>query len=436
MQAASAAETFDMTALRRVLLALLLVVGLAPAAAAAEGDAEVELIVFWGVGCPYCAQEFEFLEELVEDYPELVITSYEVRYEPANLDLFNSTMSERGLEARSIPTTLLGDRVWEGFDAGTGDQIRAAVAATLAGPAPAPIPEPEPSAVIDLPFVGAVDVGSGSLVLSTFLIALVDGVNPCSLWALSILLALVLRTGSRRRVLAIGGVFLAVTTLLYGLYIAGIYGFLTIAANETWIRLAMAGVALGFGVINLKDYLWFRRGLTLSIPDERKPWLYRRMRSVAASDRALPAALAGTAVLAVGVSVLETPCTAGYPLLWTNLLAEQGISLVGSIPLFALYMLVFLLDELVVFGVALFAMRAMKLEERAGRLLKLIGGVVMIVLAGTLIFTPEAMSSVSGAMAVFGIAIGVVFGILGLQWAMSRRRHTKNRRRSLGRVRG
>jgi thiol-disulfide isomerase/thioredoxin len=436
LHAAQPTDTFDVTSLRTVLLALLLVVGLAPAAAAAEGDAEVELIVFWGIGCPYCAQELEFLDDLGEDYPELEITSYEVRYEPANLDLFNSTMSERGLEARSIPTTLLGDRVWEGFDAGTGDQIRAAVAAALTGPAPAPIPEPEPSAVIDLPFIGAVDVGSGSLVLSTFLIALVDGVNPCSLWALSILLALVLRTGSRRRVLAIGGAFLAVTTLLYGLYIAGIYGFLTIAANETWIRLAMAGVALGFGVINLKDYFWFRRGPTLTIPDERKPWLYRRMRSVAASDRALPAALAGTAVLAVGVSVLETPCTAGYPLLWTNLLAEQGIGLAGSIPLFALYMLVFLLDELVVFGVALFAMRAMKLEERTGRLLKLIGGVVMIVLAGTLVFTPEAMSSVSGAIAVFGIAIGAVLAIVGAQWAMSRRRHTKNRRRSLGRVRG
>jgi len=433
---AAPTDTVDVTSLWRILLALLLVVGFAPAATAAEAGAEVELIVFWGIGCPYCAQEMEFLEELAEDYPELEITTYEVRYEPANLELFNSTMHDRSLEARSIPTTLLGDRVWEGFDAGTGDQIRAAVAAALAGPAPAPLPETEPAAFVDLPFIGAVDVGSGSLVLSTFLIALVDGVNPCSLWALSILLALVLRTGSRRRVLAIGGAFLAVTTLLYGLYIAGIYGFLTVAANETWIRLAMAGVALGFGVINLKDYFWFRRSLTLTIPDERKPWLYRKMRSVAANDRALPAALAGTAVLAVGVSVLETPCTAGYPLLWTNLLAEQQIGLAGTIPLFALYMLVFLLDELVVFGVALFAMRAMKLEERAGRLLKLVGGVVMIVLAGTLIFTPEAMNTVSGALAVFGLAAGAVLAIVGAQWAMSRRRHTKNRRRSLGRVRG
>jgi cytochrome c biogenesis protein CcdA len=287
-----------MTSLKRILFALALIVVLAPPAMAAETDAEVELILFWGVGCPYCAEEWEFLAVLQDDYPDLRVTGYEVRYQPANLDLFIATMTERGLEARSIPTTILGDQVWEGFDVGTGDQIRAAVATALHS-APAPVPD-ESSDVIRLPLIGAVDVGSSSLVVSTFLIALVDGFNPCSLWALSILLALVLRTGSRRRVLAIGGVFLLVTTLLYGLYIGGIYGFLSYTAHQTWVRLAMAAVALGFGAINLKDYFWFRRGPSLTIPDERKPWLYRRMRAVAATEKALPAAMAGTAVLAVG----------------------------------------------------------------------------------------------------------------------------------------
>jgi hypothetical protein len=415
---------------------------------AAEADAEVELIMFWGVGCPYCAEEWEFLAVLQDDYPELRVTGYEVRYEPANLDLFIATMTERGLEARSIPTTILGDQVWEGFDVGTGDQIRAAVATALDS-APAPVPD-ESSDVIRLPLIGAVDVGSSSLVVSTFLIALVDGFNPCSLWALSILLALVLRTGSRRRVLAIGGAFLIVTTLLYGLYVGGIYGFLSYTAHQSWVRLAMAAVALGFGVISLKDYFWFRRGPSLTIPDERKPWLYRRMRAVAATEKALPAALAGTAVLAVGVSILETPCTAGYPLLWADLLDAHSIGLAGAIPLFALYMLVFLLDELIVFGVAVFAMRAMKLDERAGRTLKLVGGVLMIALAGTLVFAPDAMTTLSGAVTVFGSAVVLILVILAVQRALGpstrnrrtvrrpirRHRPSKRGRRPLGRVRG
>ena len=96
------------------------------------------------------------------------------------------------------------------------------------------------------------------------------------------------------------------------------------------------------------------------------------MRSVAA-DRGLPAVIAGTVALAVGVSLLETPCTAGLPLLWTSLLADAGVSTATAAGLFAIYMAVFLLDELIVFGVAVFTLRAAKLQERHGRLLKIVG---------------------------------------------------------------
>lgn len=271
------------------------------------------------------------------------------------------------------------------------------------------------SEVIDLPLIGPVDVGGSSLLVATFLIALVDGVNPCSLWVLSILLALVLRTGSRGRVLAIGGTFLVVTTLLYGLYIGGIYGFLSQVSNLTWIRIVMAVVALAFGIINLKDYFWYKRGISLTIPERKKPGLYHRMREVAGSSESLPVALTGTAVLAVGVSVLETPCTAGYPLLWSNLLTANDVGLAAAVPLFALYMVVFLIDELAVFGAAVVAMRALKLEERAGRLLKLVGGTIMITLAATLIFFPEAMNSVTGAVAVFGAALLAVVAVVATE---------------------
>jgi cytochrome c biogenesis protein CcdA len=407
----------------RAVLILLLLAGFALPAGAVDSDQD--LVLFWGQGCPHCEAEWEFLAELGDEFPDLEIIGYEVRYNPDNWDLFVSVMAAHGLEPRAVPTTILGDRVWQGFDAAVGDEIRLAVAAALSATAD---PAVEANDVIDVPIVGRVEVGNTSLLVSTVLIALVDGANPCSLWVLSILLALVLRTGSRRRLLAIGGTFLFITTLLYGLYMAGIYGFLSFAANLEWVRLAMAAIALGFGVINLKDYFWFRRGPSLTISDEQKPWLYRRMRSVAANDKALPAALAGTALLAVGVSILETPCTAGYPLLWANLVTEQNVGLAGAIPLFALYMVVFLFDELAVFGLATFAMRAMKMEERAGRLLKLVGGVVMIALAATLVFAPEAMSSVNGALAVFGIAGAVIVIILAAEKARNRDKRSRARR--------
>ena len=90
-----------MTSLKAILLALVLIIGFAPTVMAAEADDEVELVVFWGAGCPYCADEWDFLAVLQNDYPDLKVTGYEVRYEAANLDLFIDTMAERGLEARS-----------------------------------------------------------------------------------------------------------------------------------------------------------------------------------------------------------------------------------------------------------------------------------------------------------------------------------------------
>src|SRR5690606_26919507 len=96
---------------------------------------------------------------------------------------------------------------------------------------PTKAPEPgEPDALsgavenglyLDLPLIGRVDLDLQSIAIGTALIAFVDGFNPCSMWVLSMLLALTLHTGSRRKVLLIGLVFLTVTAVIYALFIAG-----------------------------------------------------------------------------------------------------------------------------------------------------------------------------------------------------------------------
>jgi glutaredoxin len=409
--------------IRRFLLAVMLVTTLVQVVAvptAAAADDEVVLTLFWGDGCPHCAAEKAFLEVLSGEVPQLAVDAHEVYYDLEARARFVETMTALGMEARAVPTTIVGARVWVGFSDAIAEEIRAeVVAAAAAIPSDGPVPDDE---VVDIPVIGSVDAATVSLLPATFFIALVDGLNPCSLWALSILLALVLRTGSRRRVLAVGGVFLFVTAALYGLYVAGMYGALTFAAQTTWIRLVMAAVALAFGIVNVKDYFRFQEGLSLSIPGRAKPKLYARMRTVSDPSRPLPAVLMGTGALAVGVSLLETPCTAGYPVLWADLVSSRGLGLGAASGLFSLYMLVFLADELVVFGAAVVLMRVSKLEERGGRILKLVSGVLMVILAAVLIFLPRAMESVSGALVVFGLAAAIT-GIVLLVDRLRVRRH-------------
>jgi cytochrome c biogenesis protein CcdA len=141
------------------------------------------------------------------------------------------------------------------------------------------------------------------------------------------------------------------------------------------------------------------------------------MRTLSTPDQSLPALLGGTAVLAVGVSLLETPCTAGLPLLWTSLLADQGVPRAEAVALFAVYLLVFLIDELLLFGAAVITMRATRVQERHGRALKILAGSVLVTLAVTMIAAPQALTSPVGTMVVFALATLLA---VSLWWASAR----------------
>src|SRR5690606_19557531 len=115
---------------------------------------------------------------------------------------------------------------------------------------------------------------------STALIAFVDGFNPCSLWALSVLLALTIHTGSRKKIFLVGIVFLTVTSLIYMLFITGLFTMLTVVSFIGWIQAVVALMALFFAVVNIKDYFWYKQGISFTIADSKKPGIYQRMRRV------------------------------------------------------------------------------------------------------------------------------------------------------------
>ncbi len=383
-----------------------------------SGTDTIELIVFHGDGCPHCAHMLAFLDDLDDRHPTLDVVAYEVWYDTANQTIFAETLAEFGDEPRAVPTVVVGGQVFVGYQDSIAERIATVVGELAAGRDPTASSDYS----IDVPFAGRIDVGSRSLVGATVLIAFVDGVNPCSLWVLSMLLALVVHSGSRARVLAVGSLFLLVTSLLYGLYMLGAYTALSVVGRRTWIRAAVALVAGSFGLLHLKEH-WTSGGPSVTIPAERKPGLFRRMRRLADTDRSLPATLGGTAVLAVGVSLLETPCTAGLPLLWTDLVAERNVSAAGAAVLFGLYLAVFLIDELVIFAAVVSTMRVAKLQERHGRMLQLIGGTLMLTLAVAMVAAPHLLDTVGGTVVVFGVAAVVCASIVLGERIWDRRGH-------------
>jgi hypothetical protein len=176
--------------------------------------------------------------------------------------------------------------------------------------------------------------------------------------------------------------------------------------------LVVAFVALVFALVNIKDYFWYKKGISFTISDEKKPGIYKGIRRVLRSGDSLFGLVFGTVVLAAGVSLVEFSCTAGLPILWTNLLISQEVTGWVFIGFLFVYMLVYQIDELGIFLVSVFTLRKTKLEEKHGRILKLLGGMLMLCLAVVMLIDPQLMNNVINALVIFGIAFGLTAVIL------------------------
>jgi glutaredoxin len=419
------------------------------------------IYMFWGDGCPHCAEAKPYLEGLAQRFPWVELRFYEVWYDEDNRALFEKMAAAYGFEARYVPTIFIGTQHWVGYNKSINPEIEKVIrecheqgcpdaGAGVIFPAQPTPAAPQPTAAaqtqaetLTLPLIGTVDLSRQSLAVSTALIAFVDGFNPCSVWVLTMLLALTLHTGSRRKVIIIGVIFLTVTAAVYALFIAGLFTIFTFISFVGWIRVLVALVALFFAAVNIKDYFFYKEGISFTIADEKKPGIARGIRRVMDSSQSLWGLVGATIALAAGVSLVEFSCTAGFPVLWSNLLAANQVEPLTFVLLLLLYMLIYQLDELAIFFVAVFTLKASRLEEKHGRILKLVGGVLMLTLAVVMVLNPNLLDDLSTALIVFAAAFGVTglillvhrrilphFGIWIGTEAHPRRRHAAKRKRA------
>jgi cytochrome c biogenesis protein CcdA len=406
-----------------LLLLLLLLAGAllssASASAAAPSFERNTLYVFWSVDCPHCSNQKPFLEALDARHPDLVLRELEISRSAEFHDLFRAMAAARGIEPGFVPTLFFHDEVWRGDSPAIRAEIAQAVALAL-DPAAAEAPRTPPPAGPTLPGIGALDAEAGAIVVLTMLIAFIDGFNPCSLWVLTLLIGLVINARSRRRLVLVGVTFLATTATIYGAFVAGVFSVLALVLYLPWVQWLVAAVALVFGLVNVKDYFWYRRGLSFTIPEGQKPGIYRGLRGLARRELRGAALTATTIVLAAGIAVVELPCTAGFPVLWSGIVADRGLGGAEFALLLALYIAVYLSIELVVFFSALLTLSMGRLEERHGRTLKLFGGAVMIALALALVFRPDVVGSIGGTLVVFGLALLLASAVLMIHRRASR----------------
>lgn len=343
-----------------------------------------DLEVFVREGCPHCSRAKAFLDRLLIQHPRLRLLYRDVAADPAHLERLTRLATERGQHPIGVPAFLIGDTLLVGYhdEATTGAEIRRL------------LDERERAGPIDgiqgvaTSWFGPLDVRTMGLPLFTIAMGLLDGFNPCAMWVLLFLLSLLVQVNRRRTMAVIAGTFVLVSGGVYFAFMAAWLNLFLLIGLARPTELVLGWVAVLMGSIHVKDFFAFGRGPSLSIPASAKPGLYERMRRVVQAED-LGGAVAAVVVLAVLVNIVELLCTAGFPAVYTRILTMQALPAWQYYGYLALYNLAYIADDSLMTILAIVTLNRRKLQEREGRWLKLISGLVMTGLGVTLILRPD-----------------------------------------------
>lgn len=145
-------------------------------------------------------------------------------------------------------------------------------------------------------------------ILTVFLTAAIDSINPCAIGVLILMVSVVLAGGQTiKRMLFLGAMYILAIVIVYlGAGLGLVYFFTKIPLVLTeYLSIAVAVLIIIAGLIEIKDYFWYGKGFSLMIP----PIFAKQLHNFASKTTVW-----GVMFLGAFVSAVELPCT-GAPYL-------------------------------------------------------------------------------------------------------------------------
>ena len=360
-----------------------------------KAQEEIELNFFYSKTCPICAQEKEFLAELEERYPEVEINQYEVVFNTANQEILVDFYERYKVPRHQwglVPVIFTAEEYFVGFNQQVAQQIESCLEECIGigngGNGT--------SQEIKLPIIGTVDMSKMSLPVLTVVIAALDGFNPCAMWVLLLLIALLINTRSRRRMWLIAGTFIVASGIIYYLILSTWLNLFLLLSYVNLTRTLIGVLALVVGIWQIRNFVNYRRGVCkvtdgeAGIQEKIKMGLKKRAESIVTSPASL-GIIFGIIILALGVNLVEFFCSAGLPAIYTKVLTMSDISSASYHLYLLLYTFIFMLDDIIIFSLAVFGLSRLKFTEKYNYWATLIGGLIILILGLLLIFKPELL---------------------------------------------
>ena len=373
----------------------------------------VNIYLFYSDDCPHCKAEKKLLKEIEQDYDNVRIYQYEV-HTSSNEEKLLDIADLLGVEVKGVPFTVIANKVFMGFnydnykskflgtieyysDNGYEDKVGKYLDV-----------ENMPSYSVKLEddnnykefmanygnhvisILGfKINAKNLTLPIISILIGFVDGFNPCAMWVLLFLISMLIGMKDKKRMWTLGIAFLFSSAIIYMLFMISWLKVATFLTSVTLIRTILGLIAIIFAIYNIYGYFKTRKnnGCTV-VNDKKRTKIFDKIKKFT-TEKNFFLALIGVITLAVSVNIVELACSAGLPLVFTSILSINNLSLFEEMVYIFIYMLFFLLDDLIIFFVAMVTMQLTGISTKYGKLSKIIGGILLLIMGLLLIFKPN-----------------------------------------------
>ncbi len=354
---------------------------------------EIKIDFFFSPTCPHCAEEEKFLDELEEKYSNIIINRYSVN-EKANVDLLKEYYKESDVPVNyygMVPATFTNENYFIGFNDKIGEDIERCIEKCKkdeSSKGDFSIVDLEGN--INVPIIGNINVKNFSLPILAVILGALDGFNVCSLGALVLILGLVLAIKSRKKTLLFGGIFILTTAIVYGLLIVIWYQIFSIFTPYMRLLQILIGLlGIGGGIYFFKQFLKFRKyGPTCEVADGSgiiAKFTSKFQASLKNSTNTL--LLLGGVLLFAGIlAIIEFPCSAVIPVAFAGILAQSGLSTFQYLLYIGIFLLFYMLDEIIVFLVAFFTMKLWLASSKITTWITLLEAIILFILGIYYIF--------------------------------------------------
>jgi len=362
----------------------------------ANTEGKIAYILFHLYECPHCRDEIEFINNiLAPKYGQhIAFQALEVS-SGANQQVFAEYSQKYGANITSVPVAFIDGEIVYGYDSGqnSGRKIIGIIEKKLRekGLLETDKPVKDGENRINIPILGEINPEQFSLPLLTVIMGILDGFNPCAMWVLLFLISLLLGMEDRKRMWLLGSIFIITSGLVYFIFMAAWLQLLLFIGMIFAIRLIIGLVGIGVGIKNIRDW-WDNRkadGIVCKVSQNTKTQsTFAKIKNIV-HRKSLWWSLIGIILLGLSVNLVELACSAGFPAIYTQILALSGIPAWERYLYMVGYIFFYMLDDMAVFILAMLTLKSQMVGTKYAKYANLAGGIIILILGLLLIFRPE-----------------------------------------------